>query len=59
LSRFLFELLRLSLVLELWEPLEALLDPEVSRSASLSATLLGVSSDVSLSVDVSLQLTGL
>jgi hypothetical protein len=59
-SDFLFKVLCLSLILDLWEPLEVLLDPEVSRSASLSATLWGVlSSEVLLSVDVSLQLTGL
>ena len=60
LSLFLFDVLRLSLVLDLWEPFEVLLDPEVSNSASLLDTSWGVlSSVVSLSDDESLQLTGL
>jgi hypothetical protein len=59
LSLFRFDSLRLSWGLDLWEPLEELLVPEVSSKASLFDTFLGVSSpEVSVS-DVSAQLTGL
>ena len=59
-SLFLFEWERLSFCLDLCEPLEEVLVPEVSRIASRSATFLGESSsDVELSVELSLVLIGL
>ena len=58
-SLFLFEWERLSFVLDLWEPLEEVLVPEVSRIASLSATLLGESSSDVESDELSLVLIGL
>ena len=50
-SLFLLDSLRLSGFLDLWEPFEVLLDPEVSRMASLSAILWGVLLSDSLSED--------
>ena len=50
-SLFLLDLLRLSEFLDLWEPFEVPLDPEVSRMASLSAILWGVLLSDSLSED--------
>ena len=58
-SLFLFEWERRSFVLDLCDPLEEVLDPEVSRIASLSATLLGVSSSDDESDELSLVLIGL
>ena len=60
LSLFRFEWLLLSLFLDLWDPLEVVLDPDVSSSASLAETPRGeLSSVVSLSDEDSLWLIGL
>ena len=60
LSLFLFVEVCLSFVLDLCEPLDDILDPEVSKRASLFATFWGEpSSVVSLSGGEPLRLTGL